>query len=204
MGPWWILSYQGSLPLVSPTLHILAWVSEQELLQCLLNSLPTPLALRLLAQTPLLPLVHIFPWRIKWVKSLINKISPEDRLQLSKWGTELSFQSRDEHQCFCPSYSNTYLWRGSVAKPCSRAPHPRHPPAEPQSGLKAQRAPRATLCTLILPPRSLVSQWPISHKGMLTIILVFLTHMWPYYTTASHCGTYGRGRRLSKSRHAHV
>lgn len=203
MGPWWILSYQGSLPLVSPTLHILAWVSEQELLQCLLNSLQTPLALRLLAQKPLLPLVHIFPWGIKWMKSLINKISPEDRLQLSKWGTELSFRSRDEHQCFCPSYSGTYSWRGSVAKPCSHVP-PATSARWTKERAKAQRVPRATLCTLILPPRSLVSQWPISHEGTLTITLVFLTHAWPYDMTAGHCGTHGRGWRLSKSRHAHV
>lgn len=30
-----------------------------------------------------------------WTVSLINKISPEDRLQLSKWGTELLFQTRE-------------------------------------------------------------------------------------------------------------
>lgn len=183
MGPWWILSYQGSLPLVSPTLHILAWVSEQELLQCLLNSLPTPLALRLLAQTPLLPLVHIFPWRIKWVKSLINKISPEDRLQLSKWGTELSFQSRDEHQCFCPSYSNTYLWRGSVAKPCSRAPHPRHPPAEPQSGLKPSALPE---------PRSAHSYCLLGH--LCHSDLFPIRACWPLYW--SFWPTCGRTTRL--------
>lgn len=122
-GLWALMSIV--LPRVSVTGQLYAAHSclslERELLPCLLNSLQTPLALRLLTQTSLPPLLHIFPCRITWMISLIIKISPEDRLQLSKWGTELPFQPRAQYQCFCPSYTNTHLWQDSIANLSSHA-----------------------------------------------------------------------------------
>lgn len=80
------------LPQVSPTLRTLAWVSEQKLLGCLLSNIQTALTLRLLAHTPPLPL-HFFSLRnsLDFIY-LKNEISSKERLQLSKWGPELSFQ----------------------------------------------------------------------------------------------------------------